>query len=141
MTIDFSTHANRNIVFVFSILTRFLCLFFVRQQRLLQRPTSTRGPIIMKSTTTKAPIVSTTKTAPKLASTSSFDDLLNSFQTIPTTTRRPQLTTFSDVDDIAFLKGLVSRIFNTFQSSIFNFPPSLLHFDRMFSVKLPLNRL
>lgn len=47
--------------------------------------------------------------------TSTFDDLLNSFQkdtvtsTSPstTTTRRPQLTTFSDADDIAFLKGLV----------------------------------
>lgn len=61
----------------------------------------------MKSTTTsttKAP--TTLKTAPKVASTSSFDDLLNSFQTL-STTRRPQLTTFSDVDDIAFLTGLV----------------------------------
>lgn len=39
--------------------------------------------------------------------TSTFNDLLNSFQKEPTTTRRPQLTTFSDADDIAFLKGLV----------------------------------
>lgn len=39
--------------------------------------------------------------------TSTFDDLLNSFQKEPTTTRRPQLTTFSDADDIAFLTGLV----------------------------------
>lgn len=39
--------------------------------------------------------------------TSTFNDLLNSFQREPTTTRRPQLTTFSDADDVAFLKGLV----------------------------------
>lgn len=38
--------------------------------------------------------------------TSTFDDLLNSFQK-ESTTRRPQLTTFSDADDIAFLQGLV----------------------------------
>lgn len=59
-------------------------------------------------TTQKPESDTTLKTNLKLASTSTFDDLLNSFQALPTTTRRPQLTTFSDVDDIAFLKGLVS---------------------------------
>lgn len=67
--------------------------------------------LLQKSTTkmTEKPQTETTlKTNLKLPSTSTFDDLLNSFQALPTTTRRPQLTTFSDVDDIAFLKGLVS---------------------------------
>lgn len=97
------------------------------QQRLLQRPTSTRMPIQTKSTTSTS-VTSTspssssgTHSTPKLeiytssqnknennGPTSTFDDLLNSFQKEPTTTtRRPQLTTFSDADDIAFLKGLV----------------------------------
>lgn len=91
------------------------------QQRLLQRPTSTRMPIQMKSTTTSTSAPPTSST-PQLeiftvsrskhehnGPTSTFDDLLNSFQKEPTstTTRRPQLTTFSDADDIAFLKGLV----------------------------------
>lgn len=63
----------------------------------------------MATVSTQKPHPETTlKSNHKLASTSTFDDLLNSFQAIPTTTRRPQLTTFSDVDDIAFLKGLVS---------------------------------
>lgn len=82
---------------------------------------------------TKAPTTSTTKlSTPQLeiftisknrnennGPTSTFDDLLNSFQkdtvtsTSPstTTTRRPQLTTFSDADDIAFLQGLVWNLF------------------------------
>ncbi|XP_055317344.1 mucin-2-like isoform X4 [Sitodiplosis mosellana] len=109
-------------------------LNFLRQvQRLLQRPTSTRMPIQTKSTTSTSAIntnpgttttttttISSTSSTPKLeiymlsknknennGPTSTFDDLLNSFQKEPTTTtRRPQLTTFSDADDIAFLKGL-----------------------------------
>lgn len=89
------------------------------QQRLLQRPTSTRKPIQTKSTTSTS-VTSISTGIPKLeiytasrnknenhGPTSSFDDLLESFQTEVTTTRRPQLTTFSDADDIAFLKGLV----------------------------------
>ncbi|XP_031616850.1 uncharacterized protein LOC116336839 isoform X1 [Contarinia nasturtii] len=106
-------------------------LNFLRQvQRLLQRPTSTRKPIQTKSTTASTSVTSTTtnsdngdNSTPKLeiytvsktknenssgGPTSTFDDLLNSFQkeAVTTTTRRPQLTTFSDADDIAFLKGL-----------------------------------
>lgn len=108
------------------------CLLYARlctwQQRLLQRPTSTRKPIQIKSTTASTSVTSTTansdsstptleiftasKTKNEYSSggpTSTFDDLLNSFQkeALTTTTRRPQLTTFSDADDIAFLKGLV----------------------------------
>lgn len=81
-------------------------LLFSLQQRLLQRPTSTRKPVQMKSTTRAPPVTKTTN----LPSSSSFDDLLESFQQEPSTTRRPKLTTFSDVDDIAFLKGLVRFI-------------------------------
>lgn len=75
----------------------------------------------MTTSSTEKPEPETTlKTNLKLASTSTFDDLLNSFQAIPTTTRRPQLTTFSDVDDIAFLKGLVSvkNILNSSKTEI-----------------------
>lgn len=75
----------------------------------------------MKSTTSSArtTVLFNDKSTPKLelytpnnknehnGPTSTFDDLLNSFQTESTSTRRPQLTTFSDADDIAFLNGLV----------------------------------
>lgn len=83
-------------------------------------------PIQIKSTTTSTTTTSTKapsrSSTPQLeiftvsknknehnGPTSTFDDLLNSFQkeSTSTTTRRPQLTTFSDADDIAFLKGLV----------------------------------
>lgn len=96
----------------------------VYQQRLLLRPTTPRPttprPIQTKSTTSTA---ATTSSTPKLeiytasktknehnGPTSTFDDLLDSFQkeATTTTTRRPQLTTFSDADDVAFLNGLVN---------------------------------
>lgn len=84
-------------------------------------------PILLKSAATVTATVTPTKTTTteksnieintaskskngKLSSTSTFDDLLNSFQQETTTTRRPQLTTFSDADDIAFLKGLVRTL-------------------------------
>lgn len=123
---------------------RFVCIW---QQRLLQRPTSTRMPIQTKSSTsTSAPSTSVT---PKLeiytaskdknehnGPTSTFDDLLNSFQKeSTTTTRRPQLTTFSDADDVAFLKGLV-RIKSLFFS--FLFLSFCLHF---IFIQCVLNRL
>lgn len=110
----------------FRFCSLFLSLEIFIQQRLLQRPKSTRMPIQTKATTT------TKMSTPQLeiftisknrnennGPTSTFDDLLNSFQkdtgtsnspsstTTTTTTRRPQLTTFSDADDIAFLNGLV----------------------------------
>lgn len=128
------------------------------QQRLLQRPTSTRMPIQTKSTTSTSAISTSPRTTsastPNLeiytlsknknennGPTSTFDDLLNSFQKEPTTTtRRPQLTTFSDADDIAFLKGLVRiksvplfhiRLLNF--CSIFFFYPSLYFYLYRFS--------
>lgn len=91
------------------------CFFFVQQRLLQGQGSTTKSTIHTKATTAK-----TTTTTPKVhdlstansgipfhGSTSSFNELLNSFQTEPTTTRRPQLTTFSDADDIAFLNGLV----------------------------------
>lgn len=90
--------------------------------------TTTRTPYQMKTTnvpttkgsTTRKGTTLTVGNAPKLEiypgsktktdydePTSTFNDLLNSFQMETTTTRRPQLTTFSDADDVAFLKGLV----------------------------------
>lgn len=94
--------------------------FAFQQQRLLQGQAAT-------TRSSKASGGKTTTTTPKafdlstansgspfgtvrneiLGSSSSFSELLNSFQTEPTSTRRPQLTTFSDADDIAFLNGLV----------------------------------
>lgn len=80
------------------------CQFVKRNemsQRFLSIPQKVTTPVTIKPD-------ATVKSNINLPSTSTFDDLLNSFQALPTTTRRPQLTTFSDVDDIAFLQGLVS---------------------------------